>query len=89
MNKIIIYQPKGVSIRIDVRIKYETVWLNKEQIALLFGRDRSVISRHINNIFKEGELKKEEVCAFFAHTTQHGAIKGENQTKAVEYLISM
>jgi hypothetical protein len=85
MNEIIIYQPKDVSIRIDVRIEDETVWLNKEQIALLFGRDRSVISRHINNIFKEGELKKEEVCAFFAHTTQHGAIKGKQQTKLVEY----
>jgi len=85
MNEIIIYQPKDVSIRIDVRIEDETVWLNKEQLALLFGRDRTVISRHINNTFKEGELKKEEVCAFFAHTTQHGAIKGKQQTKLVEY----
>ncbi|MCD6556554.1 MAG: virulence RhuM family protein, partial [Bacteroidales bacterium] len=84
-NEIVIYQPEEVSIRIDVRIEDETVWLNKEQIALLFGRDRSVISRHINNIFKEGELKKEEVCAFFAHTTQHGAIKGKSQTKQIEY----
>ncbi len=47
MNETIIYQPKDVSIRIDVRIEDETVWLNKEQIALLLGGDRSVISRHI------------------------------------------
>jgi len=84
-NEIVIYQPENIPVRIDVRIEDETVWLNKEQIALLFGRDRSVISRHINNIFKEDELVKEEVCAFFAHTTQHGAVKGKFQTKQIEY----
>ena len=51
-NEIVIYQPDDFETRIDVRIEYETVRLNKEQIALLFGRDRSVITRHINNIFK-------------------------------------
>ena len=84
-NEIVIYQPEDVSVRIDVRIKDETVWLNKEQLSFLFGRDRSVISRHINNIYKEGELQKELVCAFFAHTTQHGAVRGKTQTKLVEY----
>ncbi len=69
-NEIVIYQTKGLTQHIEVRIEAETVWLNKEQIASLFGRDRSVISRHINNIFKEGELQREKVCAFFAHTTQ-------------------
>ena len=84
-NEIIIYQPKEISIRIDVRVEDETVWLNKEQIGFLFGRDRSVISRHVNNIFKEGELQKREVCAFFAHTTKHGSIKGKTQIKQVEH----
>ena len=84
-NEIILYQPKELAQHIEVRVDDETVWLNKEQISTLFGRDRSVISRHINNIFKEGELQKEEVCAFFAHTTQHGAIKGKTQIKSVEY----
>ncbi len=84
-NEIVIYQSKELTQHIEVRIGEETVWLNKEQIALLFGRDRSVISRHINNIFKEGELQREKVCAFFAHTTQHGAVKGKTQTKNVEY----
>ena len=78
-NEIVIYQPDEISARIDVRIEDETVWLNKEQVSLLFGRDRSVISRHISNIFKEGELEKEVVCAFFAQTTQHGAIKRKRQ----------
>ena len=84
-NEIIIYQSQELTAHIEVRIDEETVWLNKEQLSQLFGRDRSVISRHIRNIFKEGELQKEMVCAFFAHTTQHGAIKGKQQTKLVEY----
>jgi len=85
MNEIVIYQENDNSIHIDVRVEDETVWLNKEQISILFKRDRSVISRHISNIFKEGELQKEQVCAFFAQTTKHGAIKGKTQTKNVEY----
>ena len=84
-NEIIIYQAEVLTARIEVRVEEETVWLNKEQMSLLFGRDRTVINRHINNIFKEGELQKEVVCAFFALTTQHGAIKGKTQTKSVEY----
>ena len=48
--------------------KNETVWLDKDQIALLFDRDRTVISRHISNIFKEKELKKGGVCAKNART---------------------
>ena len=68
-----------------MKIKDETVWLNKEQMSTLFGRDRTVINRHINNIFKEAELEKELVSAFFAHSTQHGAIKGKEQTKSIEY----
>ena len=71
--------------KVEVKIEDETVWLNKEQISLLFDRDRSVINRHINNIFKEGELQKEVVCAFFALTTQHGAIKGKTQIQSVEF----
>jgi hypothetical protein len=84
-NEIILYQPEDTSVRLEVKIEDETVWLTIEQISMLFGRDRTVINRHINNIFKEGELKKEMVSAFFAHTTQHGAIKGKLQTKNVEY----
>ena len=51
----------------------------------MFERDRTVINRHINNIFKEGELEKKMVCAYFAQTTQHGAIKGKTQTKNIEH----
>ena len=51
----------------------------------LFGRDKSVISRHIKNIFSEGELDKDEVVANFATTTKHGAIDGKTQTHMIDY----
>ncbi len=78
-NEIIIYQPNELASHIEVRVDEDTVWLNKDQIVVLFNRDRTVIGRHINNIFKEVELDKEVVSAFFALTTQHGAIKGRMQ----------
>lgn len=84
-DEIIIYQADETSTRLEVRIDKETVWLSIEQISILFGRDRTVVNRHINNIFKEGELLKEVVCAFFAHTTQHGAMKEKILTSKLEY----
>lgn len=59
----------------------DTFWLNQEQLGQLFDRDRTVVGRHIKNIFKEGELDESVVCADFAHTTEHGAIKGKTQSK--------
>ena len=66
-------------------MKDETVWLSLDQMAKLFGRDRTVITRHINNIFNDKELEKKEVCAKFAHTTQHGALTNKFQTRKLEY----
>jgi len=77
-GEIVLYQPDE-TIRLEVRLYDETVWLTQAQMALLFGRDRSVISKHIINCFKEKELVAEEVCAKFAHTTIHGAQKGKTQ----------
>ena len=78
-NKIIIYQTDDGQTQIDVRLENETVWLTQAQMAALFQKDRTVITRHINNVFNEGELNREEVCAKFAHTTRHGAIEGKQQ----------
>ena len=78
-NEIILYQPDN-SLALEVRLEDETVWLTQGQMGILFGRDRTVINRHIRNIFVEGELSEDMVCANFAHTTQHGAIKGKSQT---------
>jgi len=86
-NEIILYQPNELTEHIEVRVdeEKETFWLTQEQIAQLFERDRTVITKHLKNIFKEGELDEKVVCAFFAHTTQHGAIKGKTQDKNVKY----
>ena len=78
-NKIVIYQTEDGQTQIDVRLENETVWLTQAQMAELFQKDRTVITRHINNVFKEGELEKELVCAKFAHTTKHGSIVGKTQ----------
>lgn len=61
-------------IEIDVSVKNETVWATVKDIAHIFEIDRSVVSRHIKNIFKDKELDERVVCANFAHTTKHGAI---------------
>lgn len=58
-NEIIFYQSPDGEVRLDVRLEQETVWLTQAQMAKLFGRERSVVTKHINNVFKEGELLKE------------------------------
>jgi len=58
-SEILIYQTEDGQTKIETRFENETVWLTQEQIVLLFQRDQSVISRHINNIFSDGELDKE------------------------------
>ena len=82
-NQIVIYQTDNGQTAIDVRMENETVWLTQAQIATLFQKDRTVIGRHIRNVFKEGELDEKVVCANFAHTTQHGAIIGKQQRQEV------
>lgn len=85
MSEIVIYQTPDNQTRVEVQFEGETFWLSREQIAHLFERDRTVISRHLKNIFRQGELDEEVVSANFAHTTQHGAVKGKTQQKAVTY----
>jgi len=63
ISEIVMYQPDE-TIRLEVRVEDETVWLTQQQIASLFLRERSVISRHINNVFKEGECEKESNVHF-------------------------
>lgn len=75
----IIYQAANGAIQLKGDFDKETVWANLDQIASVFGRDKSVISRHIKNIFKEEELEKNSVVAFFATTATDG------KTYQVEY----
>ena len=62
-----IYRSDNGGIELKVRLEGDTVWLSQSQMALLFGRDRTVITRHINNCYKEGELDRNITCAKFAH----------------------
>jgi len=62
-----VYQSKGGKARFDVKLEKETVWLAQKQIAELFGSERSVITKHLKNIFETKELKENSVCAIFAH----------------------
>ena len=82
-NEIILFEDQNV--KLEVNMKDETVWLSLEQMTKLFDRDRTVITRHINNILKEHELTKDEVCAKFAHTTKHGAVREKKQTREIEF----
>lgn len=71
-NQIQIFQAIDGGISLAVALKQDTVWLSQAQMCELFGRERSVITKHINNIFKEGELVRDEVCAKNAHTANDG-----------------
>jgi len=82
-SNILIYQNQDGSVKIDVQLESETVWLTQDQMAQLFGKGRTTITEHIGNVFKEGELDKEVVCRNFRLTTRHGAIEGKTQLKEV------
>ena len=84
-GNIEIYTSNDGDTSVDVTFENETVWLNQAQLSSLFNRDRTVIGRHIRNILKEEELIEDMVCADFAHTTHHGAIKGKTQVKKTKY----
>ena len=71
-NEIILYSPNGLSEHIEVRIEDDTVWLNRNQIAILFDRDIKTIGKHINNVFKEKELDKVSTVAKFAIVQNEG-----------------
>ncbi|HMQ48955.1 MAG TPA: RhuM family protein [Saprospiraceae bacterium] len=72
-NQIAIYETADQSVPIEVRVKADSVWLTQRQIGLLFDRDYKTISKHILNVFEEGELKREATVAKFAIVQMEGA----------------
>ena len=84
-GNIILYTTSDGASKIEVTLQDDTVWLTLDQMAELFQRNKSTISRHIKNIFEDGELDKELVVAKNATTTRHGAIQGKTQNHLVEY----
>ena len=69
-NEILLFENQDV--KLEVNMKDETVWLSQNQLAELFGKDRKTITRHIQNIYKDGELEENSVCSFFEHTANDG-----------------
>ena len=77
-NKIILYQTDEGKVKIDVFFAEENFWMTQKTMGQLFDVDRSVITKHLKNIFTEGELNEEAVCANFAHTADDGKTYNTN-----------
>jgi len=71
-SQLLFYQAPDGRTRLEVRLQGETVWLTQAQMAELFQRERSVITKHIRNLFEEGELAENSVCANYAQTAADG-----------------
>lgn len=84
-NEILLYTTPNGKVKVEIYLQNETIWLTQQKIADLFGVDRTVVTKHIGNIFKSDELNEQVVCAKFAHTTHHGAIIGKTQETKVKY----
>ena len=87
-GEIVMYQPDE-TVRLEVRLGEETVWLTQQQMADLFNKDRTVIGRHIRNIYKEEELEKDITCAKFAHMGKEGDQPYEYTAYNLDVIISV
>jgi hypothetical protein len=86
MSGLIIYEAPDGKVRVDVRLDHETVWLTQDQMSQLFGRERSVIAKHIKNVFKEGELESASTCAKVAQVQAEGK---RTDTREIDHYTSM
>ena len=69
-NQITVYQTSDGKINTEVLYASENVWLSQKRIAELFNVDRTVVTKHLKNIFSSNELQQDSVCANFAHTAE-------------------
>lgn len=88
-GNIVIYQTKDGKTSIDVKLEDETVWLTQAQMAELFQKDRTVIGRHINNVYREGELERDITCAKFAHMGSYSDQQYETAVYNLDVIISV
>ena len=84
-GKIIIYTSKDGTVSLDTKLENETIWLTQKQMVELLGVKTSAISKHLKNIFNEGELKEEVVISILETTSKHGTIKGKTQKSATQF----
>ena len=85
MNDIVTFKDEQLELEVNISPEEDTVWLSLDQLSDLFDKNKSTISRHIKNIFSEGELDSQVVVAKFATTTQHGAIAGKTQSHITSF----
>ena len=71
-NEILLYTTPNGNVKVEIYLQDETVWLTQQKIADLFGVDRSVVTKHLKNIFSVGEVEKDSTCAFFAQVQKEG-----------------
>ena len=71
-TEFLLYTTPNGKVKVEIFLRDETVWLTQARIAELFGVDRSVVTKHLKNIFESGELEEDSVCANFAHTADDG-----------------
>lgn len=71
-GEVVLYSAPDGTVRLDVRFEKESVWLTQKEMSVLFATERSVITKHLRNIFSSGELERNSVSAFFAHTAPDG-----------------
>lgn len=84
-GEIVIYTSEDGTVSLDTKLDNDTIWLTQKQMAELFGVKTPAISKHLKNIFSEGELKEEVVISILETTTKHGAIKGKTQKTATQF----
>ena len=83
--KFLIYRAAEGDVSVNAIIKNETIWLTQKAMAELFGVQVPAISKHLKNIFTEGELDEKVVVAEFTTTTQHGAMSGKTQSRDTKF----
>jgi hypothetical protein len=71
-NQFLLYTTPSGAVKVEIFLRDENIWLTQEKIAALFGVDRSVITKHLKNIFQTNEIKEDSVCAKFAHAAADG-----------------
>ena len=87
-DEIILYQPDDL-VRLEVRLEGETVWLTQEQIAYLFGTKRPAITKHLNNIYKSGELDRSNTCSILEHMANDGRQRYTTQYYNLDAILSV
>ncbi|MFH1526331.1 MAG: virulence RhuM family protein [Bacteroidota bacterium] len=85
LTEFLLYTSPNGEIKVEAYLYNENIWLTQSRIAELFGKGRSTITEHLQNIFSEGELIEDLVSRDFRHTTPHGAIEGKTQTGSIKF----